>query len=134
MLPEMQATQQDLEEWFKLKKKLDDLKFKESSLRRKIFGTYFPDPKEGTNTFKMPDGFHLKAVHPINRKVDEAALQVLRGKFEERGIIVDNVLRWKPEVATREYKALSEKDRKFFDQCLVITDGSPQLSIVKPKK
>lgn len=124
----------ELEEWYIIKNKLDDLKREEGELRKRLFGYYFPSPKEGTNTQKLPDGWALKGQHVINRKVDEAALETMRPSLEEKGIVVDNLIRWKPELNTTLYRTLSDDDRKEFDLCLTISDGSPQLTIVKPKR
>lgn len=133
-LPDNVSTLADLMSWYEIKQKLDKLKYEESVLRKKLFSDFFVNPKEGTNKMQLEDGYVLNAQHVINRKIDEAALDSLKPALEAEGIVVDNVVRWKPEVNIGVYRKLSDEDRKKFDTVLIITDGSPQMSIVKPKK
>lgn len=156
-----EVTQADLEEWYRLKEQLDDTKTKEFALRKKIYAHYFVardehgveiQPKEGTNNFELPDGFVLKAQRVINRSVDQGSLAALKQEkielsekedltHEERARLelllalpLDDLVRYKPELETREYRKLSDEARNVFDTALVIKDGTPQLDIVKPKR
>lgn len=156
-----EVTQAELEEWYKLKELLDDTKTKEFALRKKIYAHYFVvrdehgveiQPKEGTNNFELPDGFVLKAQRVINRSVDQGSLAALKQekielsekedlyeKEKERLALLlelplDDLVRYKPELETREYRKLSDEARNVFDTALVIKDGTPQLDIVKPKR
>lgn len=135
LIPPNTVTQQDLADWYNTKAQLNELKTREVFLRRKIFGFYFPEPTEGTNTFVLPDGYQVKGKHVIDRKVDEAALTLLTPQLQEKKIIIDNVIRNKPELAKRAYDALSDEQRHLFDQCLIIKPSeTPGLEIVPPAK
>lgn len=133
-LPENEVTQSDLETWYKLKDELKRVQAAEMLLRTKIFKGKFPNPEEGTNNYPLADGYVLKAVHVIYRTVDEPILNTLRKELEEKGIVVDDVIKWVPEVKIKNYKAMKPELKKFFEQCLTIKPGSPQMSIVLPAK
>lgn len=125
--------QKDLEQWFEVSNQLQALKEKEMSLRKSIFKLAFPAPKEGTNILSLGDGYDLKGVHKINRKIDEAALHAGKDTFESENIVLDRLVRFKPELSTGEYKKLTDAQRHCFDFCLVATEGSPSIEIVKSK-
>lgn len=144
-IPDNTVTQEDLEAWFVMKKKLSDLKAAEGLLRAKIFNHYFPDPVEGTNSVPLADDYVLKGVHSITRKLDIGVLQALSTSetdinheletpFEQHGINVDKLVEYKPSLVMKEYRTLTAEQAVFFDQCLDVKPGSPTLSIVLPKK
>lgn len=133
-IPINAATQADLEQWYQLKAQLKNLTAMEGALRRRIFGTYFREPKEGANTFILPDGYQLKATHVINRSVDDAALTVNKDRYAKMGIAIDKLVRRKPELAVAAYRELTDEQRHAFDESLTIKEGSPQLEIAPPSK
>lgn len=134
-IPDNPVTMQDLVEWYKTTEELARLKIKEILLRKKIFGHYFPNPEEGTNTSDpLPDGAVVKGVHKINREVDDAALKVLEPEFLKKGIPVDSLIRRKPDLVLKQYRGLTKEEQKFFDQALIIKPGTPELDIVVPKR
>lgn len=133
-IPQNHVTQADLAEWYKMTQDLRNLKAKESLLRKKIFGSAFPDPKEGTNNYDLPDGYVLKGQHVLNRDIDIGALDALKPKLREEGMNPDNLVKYKPELKKAEYNKLTEEQKKLFDQCLIIKPGSPSLEIVLPAK
>ena len=155
-IPENEVTLADIAQWYKLQAELAKLKSAEGLLRNKLFKHFFPNPKEGTNNFELKDGTGavLKAKHNINRKVDEGEYQALRvaqneayataeadqfaqgvdGRPNIPRLPLDDLVKWKPEVSISEYRKLTEEERQYFDQCLVITPGSPQLEIAIPKR
>lgn len=150
-IPEDTVTPEDLAEWYKTKQQLDAIKAKEGLLRSRIFKFYFPTPKEGTNKCELKDGTgaEIKGTSVINRNVDPAALDALtRAQTEAREAFKANpatppnipflplqdLIKWKPEVAITEYRKLTDEEQLYFDQCLIIKPGSPQLEIVIPKR
>lgn len=126
------VTMQDLMEWDSLKQQLNVIKNKEMLLRKKIFGAYFPNPVEGTNTAPLNAGYELKGKYNIDRSVDEAALVALSAEFAKEGIIVDQLIKRKPELVLKNYRELTAEQRHTFDQCLLIKPGSPALEIKLP--
>jgi hypothetical protein len=105
---------------------------------------------EVINTFDIDDGTGavLKAQRVIDRKVDVGAFDALRKMQNEQwgeqrmpGAVpgvpllkLDELVKWKPEVSITEYRKLTDNERAYFDQCLIIKDGSPQLEVVIPKR
>jgi hypothetical protein len=135
-IPANPVTMQDLTLWFQLQDQLKKLKTQEMLLRQKIFKTCFPEPKEGTNTYSLDDGFGsaLKGTHVINREVDPGALQALRPEFVKANINADALVQFKPSLKVKEYRELTAEQNHLFDQCLIIKPGSPSLEIIQPKK
>jgi hypothetical protein len=133
-IPENTVTMKDVEQWYTMQEQLSKLKIAESILRKRIVGHFFPTPREGVNSHPLEAGWVMKADCGIDRKVDEAALTTLKAPLKEAKISVDKLIRWKPELAVKEYRTLSDEQRHLFDQCLIIKPASPQLEIVLPKK
>lgn len=150
-IPEDEVTAEDLKQWYLLHEQLGKLKSAEALLRGRIFKGMVKDPKEGTNTVPLNDGTGavLKAQHVINRTVDVGTLDALK-KAQAEAITTaaidpskapnvpklpfDELIKWKPELSITKYKELTAEERLYFDQCLVIKPGSPQLEIVIPKR
>ena len=132
----------DLTEWHRLSELLSEVKAKEMALRKKIFSFCFTMPREGTNKLSpeiatclgITDGFVLKGNYKVNRKVDEAVARTLNLEFLARQINTEVLIKWSAALSTTEYRTLTEEQRVFFDQCLIITPGSPELEIVLPKR
>ena len=133
-IPQKTITQADVEEWYRLQDELRKIKTKEMLLRRKIFEAVFPDPKEGTNSVELGDGYVLKGKHVINRSIDEGSLQAMSKELQEAGINTDELIEWKPSLKTREYRKLTAEQIHLFDQVLIVKDGSPGLEIVQAKR
>lgn len=133
-LPENAVTQADLAAWYEMSEQIKALKGKEMLLRQKIYKGLFHDPKEGTNSVDLADGYVLKGKRTINREIDPGALQALREKFTEAGILTDELVQYKPSLKIKEYRTLTEEQMHLFDQALIIKDGAPALEIVLPKR
>lgn len=131
----------DLYEWYRLKDELNKIKASESLLRKKIARHMFPEPTEGVNTSEPLDssGAVAKLTHVINRKVLPAEYFALDEAINTEGsnapkINLSELVVFKPELVLKAYKQLTEEERTYFDQCLEIKDGSPQLEITIPKR
>lgn len=133
-IPDNPVTQADMFEWYELQKELTRVKAKEMLLRIKIFKYYFPLPEEGTNSADLADGYVLKGVHKIDRKIDVAALTVLKDLFIAGKIKIDDLVKWDPALKVKEYRELTKEQIQLFDRCLIVKPGSPALEIVLPKK
>ena len=120
--------------WYNKKLQLANLKDEEMTLRREISNALFPDPKEGTNTFDLPENWVIKLQHSFNRKIDVAAFSALRAVFAEKHIPIDLLVDWKPSLSVSEYKKLDEDKRGIFDMCVITDVASPTLEITLPKK
>lgn len=145
-IPQPTVSAEDLAQWYRYTQELSKLKAAEMLLRQRIFKAFFPDPREGTNTAVLPDTYQLKGVHVINRKIVEESMQALcyrpplaegvygKSKLEEAGVRVDQLVKWKPELAISVYRELTEEQRHLVDQMLLIDAGSPSLKIEPPAK
>lgn len=136
-IPENEITAADMQEWYRLKEELTRVKAAEMLLRTKIYHALFKNPVEGTNTLPLQDGWVMKAKRVINRSIDLAALQINSQEdpdthmsaLTSHGINPQKLVAWKPELVLKEYRTLTEEQQKIFNECLVIKDGSPDLSI-----
>lgn len=112
--------------WLETKDALEKLKAKELELRNEL-ACLFHEPKEGVNSLIF-DGGVLKLNHKFNRRIDEASLDAVMGEMEigaREGLIA-----WKPNLALKKYKALSEDQRRIFDQTLTIEPATPSLEFI----
>lgn len=126
-------------EWYQLKDEIqifrDTKMAREMELRKEISLRLFPLPIEGTNSMAMPEGWTMKMQYKLDRKVDDEKLKQMKiemmGKFQ---IDADRFLRYKTEVQVKEYRTLTEEQRKVFDTALEIKPESPILDLVPPKE
>lgn len=133
-IPENMVTQADIERWYTVQEKLSKLKNEEQLLRQKIFKGMFPDPKEGTNSVELGDGFVIKGKRVINRTVDDAAYKASIEELAKAGIPTDEIVRYKPELVISTYRKLTEEQKHIMDTVLIVKDGMPALEIIKPKR
>lgn len=125
-----------LEEWRRAKAEADAVKpiiAKEQELRKQVFAAFYPDPKEGTNTLDLAEGWKLKGVYKLDRKIDEAALPAVTEQLREMGVNADTLVKWSPNLKTATYKELTAEQRAVFDQALIIKPGLPAIELVAPK-
>lgn len=122
--------------WWEIKQALKEAKklaAEEKALRQALFTLFFPAPREGINTRELPAGWKLKGKYKLDRKVDEAALPAVLKEMREKGISCDDLVRYKPELATKEYRNLTETERDLFNTALTIRPALPELEIIPPK-
>lgn len=134
MTPEQIAK---LEEWRAAKADADAVKSivqKEQQLRKEIFELFFPEPKEGTNTLELPEGWKLKGVFKLTRNIDEAALSTVTKHLREIGVNADTLVQWKPSLKLATYKELTAEQRNLMDEAIVCKPGSPTVELVAPKE
>lgn len=125
-------TQNLIAEWAKASNELKELKVKEALLRTQVFGTVFKQPNEGVNKEPIANGWQLKADYKYNRRVDEATLQAALKKLPVG--TEDKVIRYKPELKMREYKALLASHKEVLDHAIITTPGAAALELVPPKE
>jgi hypothetical protein len=107
----------------------------EMDMRLKLFAGAFPNPKEGTNVHKMPDGRELVGQHKVTRKIDEAALAPVLAAMRAAGVAnTDKLVRYKPELAKSEWNSLSDENKIRFSPAVIATPGSPTFEIRIPKR
>ncbi len=124
-------------EWYAAQKQVAEiakpLVAREMLLRRLVLATVFINPKEGTNKEDLPEGWQVKLGYTIDRKVDKARLTTVNEEMRTLGVNPDKLIRWTPELEVKEYRGLTEEQRKVFDQALQIKPGTPTLELVPPK-
>ena len=123
-----------LDAWEKSAQNLAIAKSQEISLRNAVYQFSFENPKEGTNSKPLHQGWLLKAKLPIDRKVDEAQISSVCELLAEVGGSLDAVVRFEPKLNVAVYKALPENQREIVDLMVTAKPGTPQLEIVLPKK
>lgn len=140
------VTDADLAKWFLKVAELNKLKQEEHFLRMRIFKHYFKTPKEGTNTFILPDKYQLKGVYVINRKVLEEQMQAMCTRpavsatefgpsvLEAAGVNISELLKWTPELSISAYRTLTAEQVHLVDQMLEVKEGSPQMKVEPPPK
>lgn len=124
-----------LEEWRLAKAEADAVKpiiAKEQELRKQVFDAFYPAPKEGTNTIDLVEGWKLKGVYKLDRKIDEAALPAVTEQLREMGVNADTLVRWSPILKIATYKELTAEQRAVFDQALIIKPSLPTIELVAP--
>lgn len=135
-----------LSAWYEANAELQAIKYRETQLRMMAFQKYFPDPKEGTNSQELGDGFLLKADHKFNYKLGKFIKNDAGEKIDgledaltryEKDVKDKNagerLVRWEPDISITEYKKV--KDTPGFRQIapfLSIKPGMPTLSVLAP--
>lgn len=123
-----------LAEWKDDATKLAYYKEQESEKRVMLFAGAFPNPKEGTQRFKLADGRTIVGKYTINRKIDEAALPATLAAMREQGVAnTDALVSYKPSLAKREWNTLGEEHKLIFSACVIATPGKPSLEVDLPK-
>ncbi len=115
--------------WTKAKAELAKAKDREMDLRKSISKELFPAPTEGVNTHELGKGYKIKMTHKLNRTIDEASLSSVLERLPN----AEECVKYKPELAIKKFKALSDEDRLIFEECLVTKPGAPALELVIPK-
>lgn len=124
----------NLQEWQAARKHLEHYKNLEMKLRKEIFGVVFPLPKEGTNTVPLQNGWSIKGIRKVDRKLDPAALNALAEEIDQVGIARGKIIAYTPELVLKEYRTLTDEQRLVFDQVLTIKDGAPSMELIAPKE
>lgn len=124
-----------LQEWHDLSTQLEQIKVRELELRKELFGAAFPDPTEGSkeNKMNLAQGWILQGDYKINRTVDRAAVEALRGG-DNTAPLVDRVFDFEPSLVLKEWKQLDKADRALLADCVTEKPGTPALKIVLPKR
>jgi pyruvate/2-oxoglutarate dehydrogenase complex dihydrolipoamide acyltransferase (E2) component len=104
--------------------------------RKAVADAFFPQPKEGINNAALENGWKLKFVYKIDRKVDEAAFPAVRQALMEHGVNADVLVRTQLLLSMEQYRELHEarpEAAKIFDTIVTAKPGSPTLELLPPK-
>jgi hypothetical protein len=106
----------------------------EMTLRKEVFSLLFPSPSEGTNTTDIENGWKVKGIYKLDRKLDGAALPAVLDQLRQRDVVADALVKYVPELVAKDYKALNDENRKIFEQAMIIKPAAPTLELVPPKE
>lgn len=126
-------TYERIGEWVQLQRELVAVKEKELALRNIIFAELFPDPKEGTNTFDLPEGWKVKGTYKMTRTLDEAALPAVLETLRKKKVNVEDLIKYKPSLDTASYRKLADAHRSILEQAMTIKPATPSLEVTTPK-
>ena len=106
----------------------------ELDLRKKVFASFYPAPKEGVNSVDLATGgWILRGNYKLSRKIDQPALAATTEKLRELQVNVDAVVKWVPQLVTGQYRELTKEQKDEFDKVLTIEPQTPTLELVPPK-
>lgn len=149
LVAEKAQAEKNIAEWYQVAAKAKELKDRELELRNAIVQYYFPNGlKEGVNKCDMPEGWEMKATGKINRKVDPAMIVSVTQELATFEVEASDFIKYQPELDLKPYRELIaavthssgetlDKNKKILavvDQLLIISDGTPALELVEPKK
>lgn len=125
-----------LEEWRLLVTYLATVKpniDREKELRAQIVAGFFPKPKEGVNDLKLDENWLLKATCKIDRKINIETFKTVSDQLlKEHKINSETLVKQDPVLIIKNYKALTEGQKRVFDQTLTIKPASPTLVLIPP--
>ena len=123
-----------LSEWEENKRMAEHYAALEKDQRALLFAGAFPNPVEGTQRHQLPDGRVIVGQHKVNRRIDEAALTVTLQALREQGVAnADQLVKYKPELAKREWNSLSPDMKLIFSTAVIATPGSPTIEVQAAK-
>jgi hypothetical protein len=130
-----------VQQWAELRQQIRVLQEKEKAYREQLFKGTFRDPREGANTYALPDndvfpaGTRIVGTYKLNRTVDEekwnALLDDPDNPLPEE--IAAEVIEWKPELRLKQYRELPEEIRKRVETAIIVKPGLPDLEVKPPK-
>lgn len=128
--------------WREKKKQLDKIKEEELELRKQVMFTCFAyegDDREGTHNLELGNGYKLKAVFKLNRRLEneedavKAVLKTVKSMPGMNKLVTDRLVKWQPKLSITEYNNLPAEVREVFDAVVTSKPGTPSLELVEPK-
>lgn len=131
--------------WDNAKKALEAAKATESALRQEVLKDFYSfggesDLREGTENLELGNGYRLKAVFKLSRKLENKngetskALFAIAENFEGGKLYTERLVKWSPDLSVSEYEKLPAEIRAVIDECVTSKAATPSLEIVEPKK
>lgn len=109
----------------------------ERKCRDAFVAATFPDDDDGTFRADAGNGYSVKLLRTTRLDVaDVPPMRQLVNKFAAFGETSDAgqaLLKWKPRLSVRAYKALPSWGRAMMDQYVTSTPNAPQLELIAPK-
>lgn len=120
--------------WHELQELLKMVKKAEMEMRKEMGLAFFneDDLTEGVNTAEIGQGWKLKNKHTLKRDIDEGSLAAVLKKMPKGS--EDKLIKYKPSLVLKEYRRLSDKELKIFDEAITMKPGSLALELCPPKE
>lgn len=104
-------------------------KARKAELKEWVVKELFPKPKEGTNKMEVAD-IQLDYKYTIDRIVDNVVFQNVYDQLLKYKVPVDDLVLWKPTLATKPYRNLTLQQLKIVDTFVTAKPGSSTLTII----
>lgn len=117
-----------------LKEQLDPLVAQERAIRKQIVDSFEHKSEGSKNELGLANGYTLKMNYKLKREIDEPALKNLYKELEEAAVPVDMLIKQKPHLELKIYRALSEDQKKVVDKALIIKEDTHTVEIIPPKE
>ena len=109
---------------------------------------FMADPEKvgKVDNVDLGNGYKAKLKIPVNYgfikdsdgKLDKTRIDKALSKIEKDGgageLIAERLVKWTPALSLTEYKLLTPKHKAAIDEVLIVSEGTPTLEIVEPKK
>lgn len=116
-----------------LKEQLDPLVAQERAIRKQIVDSFEQKQEGSKNEIGLANGYTLKMNYKLKREIDEPALKNLYKELEEANVPVEMLIKQKPQLELKIYRALTEQQKEVVDKALIIKEDSHSVEIIAPK-
>lgn len=116
-----------------IKAQLDPLVAQERAIRKQIVDAFDQKHEGSKNEIGLANGYTLKMNYKLKREIDEPALNNLYKELEEVKVPVEMLIKHKPQLELKIYRALSDEQRMVVDKALVIKEDTHTVEIIAPK-
>ena len=116
-----------------LKEQLDPLVAQERAIRKQIVDAFEQKTEGSKNEIGLANGYTLKMNYKLKREIDEPALKNLYQELEEAKVPVEMLIKQKPQLELKIYRALTEEQKQVVDKALIIKEDSYTVEIIPPK-
>lgn len=117
-----------------LKEQLDPLVVQERAIRKQIVDAFEHKQEGSKNEIGLANGYTLKMTYKLKREIDEPALKNLYQELEEAKVPVEMLIKQKPQLELKIYRALTEEQKQVVDKALIIKEDSALVEIIPPKE
>lgn len=117
------AAEVERENWQKI------AKARKAEIDEILTNHFFPKRKEEGTERKETNGFCVMLKTGLKREVDTAAVQTVMRKLPPG--MEQDLIDYKPRLKLKEYRDISEANRRIFNHCLTETPEKPTFEIVK---
>lgn len=118
----------NIEKWIEIKNQIKELQAQELELRKEIINEKFSNSVIGTN-----HNDNLTLVRGLTYKVNTDELNAIKDTLDNEFIDTKSLFKVSYSLNLKEYKNLTVEQKNMVDNCLTITEKSPDLKIKEEK-